>query len=149
MDCERVYTWIARRIDAQPCGRKRGYECMMICRLRITTGVLPLLACKCERLQFVTHASWYLNDIASIRRQAQKSERGNKNDKKQKLLAGWMKDPKFENCFWTVAVSIGFKETVKQGKFWRSYKQLEDKYGEEEAREMINNKCLPSRRADG
>ena len=122
---------------------------MMICRMRITTCVLPLLACKCERLQFVTHASKYLNVIASLRRQAQKSERGNKNDKKQKLLAGWMKDPKFENCFWAVAISIGFKETVKQGKFWRSEQQLVDKYGEEEAREMINNKCLPSRRADG
>eukprot|EP00959_Pyramimonas_sp_CCMP1952_P352122 7377902-Pyramimonas_sp.AAC.1 len=46
-------------------------------------------------------------------------------------------------AFWETATSVGFTERAKQSTAWKSRKQLEDKYGEEEAAELIDNKLLP------
>eukprot|EP00959_Pyramimonas_sp_CCMP1952_P066802 1394637-Pyramimonas_sp.AAC.1 len=47
-----------------------------------------------------------------------------------------------EESFWHTAVSIGYSESIKQDKRWLSLKQLEDKYGVDEAAEMVEGKLL-------
>ncbi|CAK0831294.1 unnamed protein product, partial [Prorocentrum cordatum] len=51
-------------------------------------------------------------------------------------------DPRLQEGFFRVAVSVGYKEQIKQDHMWKTKKQLEDKYGDEEAAELIEGKLL-------
>ena len=44
-----------------------------------------------------------------------------------------------ENRFWEMCTEIGFSEAVTQKKHWEPWKFFTDKYGEEEAEEMLED----------
>eukprot|EP00959_Pyramimonas_sp_CCMP1952_P470562 9496866-Pyramimonas_sp.AAC.1 len=44
-----------------------------------------------------------------------------------------------ENTFWQMCTEIGFKHGFRQKKHWEPWKFFCDKYGEEEAQEMLDD----------
>ncbi|CAK0820036.1 unnamed protein product, partial [Prorocentrum cordatum] len=55
-------------------------------------------------------------------------------------------DPEMKNTFWNVVTSVGLTEGAKQTSKWQPKKFFIDKYGAEEAEEMMENGTLMSKK---
>eukprot|EP00959_Pyramimonas_sp_CCMP1952_P232277 4853947-Pyramimonas_sp.AAC.1 len=59
-----------------------------------------------------------------------------------RALLKHLQDPEMKNTFWNVVTSVGLTEGVKQTSKWQPKKFFIDKYGAEEAEEMMENGTL-------
>jgi hypothetical protein len=64
---------------------------------------------------------------------------------KRQLLLSWIVNPRFDSGFFTMVQSVSKSLKMKCDLQWCSWKEVVDRYGNEEANEMIEDGCFSTR----